>query len=127
MATIVVVNGPASGTKFALESHPLVMVGRDPRSTFQLVDPSISRMHLQLRYDAAGKRHFANDFQSRNGVYVNETKIEQETPLDHGDMVRIGNSTIVYSTDDSPGAIRCFEDAHRVHGAYDRTSSELDE
>ncbi|MDO8631056.1 MAG: FHA domain-containing protein [Phycisphaerales bacterium] len=127
MATLVVVQGPASGSKFALEGHRLIMVGRDQRCTFQVVDPTMSRMHLQLRFDADHNRHFAIDFQSRHGVYVNDAKIEAETPLKHGDKVRLGESMIVYSTDDSPEALRCFEAAHRMWEGHIQTRTDVQE
>ena len=123
MATLVVVTGPSAGHKFALEAHRLVMVGRDPRCTFQLLDPGVSRMHLQVRHDEGAKKHLVSDFQSRNGVFLNDAKIEAETVLQHGDAMRIGNSTILYSSDDSPDAIRYLEVAHRHGGGYDRTVS----
>jgi len=102
MATLVVVKGPAVGAKFALEAHPLVMVGRDPRSTFQIVDSTVSRMHMQMRYDADAGCHYAKDFESRHGVVVNGEKIAGERKLNHGDQIGIGESTIIFSTDDSP-------------------------
>ncbi len=125
MATLVVVQGPATGAKFALEGHRLVMVGRDQRCTFQVVDPTMSRMHLQLRLDAEKNSHVAIDFQSRHGVFVNDAKIESERPLKHGDKIRLGESLIAYSTDDSAEALRCFEAAHRMWEGHIQTRTDV--
>ena len=57
---------------------------------------------------------------------MNGEKIDGEAKLGHGDEIAIGESTIIFSTDDSPDAIRCFEMTHRIRGGYDKTSSELD-
>ena len=104
MATLLIIDGPAEGQKFALEEHGLVMVGRDHSCTFQILDPQISRLHLQIKRDAKADGHLAVDFQSANGVLVNGKSITEETPLDDGDVMRIGNTSIVYSAEDAPDA-----------------------
>ncbi|MHC4066732.1 MAG: FHA domain-containing protein, partial [Planctomycetota bacterium] len=85
MATLVVVDGPSEGLKFALARHNLVMIGRDQDATFQLQDGRISRKHLQIKRARDGEAHSAIDFQSANGVSVNGQRISQETPLTDGD------------------------------------------
>jgi len=104
MAMLVVVDGPAEGQKFALESHRLVMVGRDHGCTFQVLDPKISRYHLQVKLNVETDNHSAIDFESANGVQVNGKRIESETPLDDGDVIRLGKTSIVYSLQDDPDA-----------------------
>jgi len=109
MATLIVIEGPAKEQKFALGRNRLVMIGRDAGCSFQIVDPELSRYHLQIRYVAEQDQHFAIDFQSKNGVLVNGRKIEGETPLQDRDVIRIGGTTVVYSTDDSIDAQRIYE------------------
>jgi pSer/pThr/pTyr-binding forkhead associated (FHA) protein len=92
--------GPAKDRAFPLADHKLVMIGRDASCTLQIVDPELSRCHLQIAADGDGK-HSAIDFDSRNGVVVNGTKIEEKTKLSDGNQIVIGTSTIVYTTDDS--------------------------
>jgi pSer/pThr/pTyr-binding forkhead associated (FHA) protein len=104
MATLVVVQGPAEGKKFALEQHRLVMIGRDHEATFQILDSKVSRYHLQIKRRDGNQGHAAIDFDSANGVYVNGERISAETPLADGDMIRIGDSSIVYSVGDDPDA-----------------------
>ena len=103
MACLVVVEGPATGAHFALSAHNLVDIGRDEECTFQIIDPLISRHHLQVR--AIGdEKHAAIDVRSANGVLVNGVQIVAETPLKAGDEITIGATRIVYSETDYPDA-----------------------
>ncbi len=104
MAILFVTRGPATGQEFSLEGHRLVMIGRDARCTLQIVDPQLSRSHLQIKHVPEEKRHYAIDFQSKNGVFVNDKKIDNPTPLNDRDVIVIGDTTLVYSVDDSPSA-----------------------
>lgn len=103
MACLVVVEGPATGVLFALSTHRLVDIGRDEECTFQIIDPLISRHHLQIRASGDGK-HLAKDAGSANGVLVNAAPMVGETPLDNRDEITIGGTTIVYSDTDYPDA-----------------------
>ena len=113
MATLVITDGPGKGQKFALAGCRVAMVGRDAGCSFQIVDPELSRFHLQIRHAEEQNTHCANDFQSKNGVFVNGKKIAAETALADGDVIVIGGSTIVYSVED-------VQDAQRVIDAWKR-------
>lgn len=104
MAILIIVEGPAKGQKFALEQHSLVMIGRDDKCTFQIIDPQISRHHLQVKLNSEANGHLAIDFTSANGVFLNGKRIEAETPLANGDLIQLGNTSIIYSVDDDPDA-----------------------
>ncbi len=104
MAALIIVDGPAEGQKFALEQHGLVMVGRDHSCTFQILDPQMSRMHFQIKRDPQTENHSAIDFNSANGVSVNGKRIKEPTPLNDGDVIQSGHSSIVYSVEDAPDA-----------------------
>jgi pSer/pThr/pTyr-binding forkhead associated (FHA) protein len=124
MATLLVVEGPSAGLKFALDQHNLVMIGRDAKTTFQIVDGRISRQHLQIKRARDADAHSAIDFHSANGVYVNDQLISQETPLADGDLIQIGDSFIVYSRIDDPDA-QTISQILRRHG-QNRDRTELD-
>ena len=104
MATLIVTGGPATGQQFALEKHRLVLIGRDDKCTFQILDPKVSRNHMQIKLSTDGSRHAAIDHQSSNGVLVNGDRIEDERPLADGDAIHLGDTEIVYSILDSPDA-----------------------
>ena len=66
-------------------------------------------MHLQIRHDPGDDKYFAVDFNSHNGVAVNGNRISEDTPLDDGDVISVGNTTIAFSMEDKPDAVRIRE------------------
>lgn len=103
MACLVIVEGPATGAMFALKSHRIVDIGRDEECTFQIVDPLVSRHHLQVRAADNGT-HVVADCGSANGAMLNAVRIVGEMPLRDGDEIRIGATRLIYSTRDYPDA-----------------------
>lgn len=103
MASLVVLEGPAKGAHFPL-ALPLVSVGRDDTCTFQVLDPMVSRTHLQVRLNPGTGAHIAADYRSAHGVFVNGKQIVADTPLLDGDRIRIGGSTLMYLVADHADA-----------------------
>jgi pSer/pThr/pTyr-binding forkhead associated (FHA) protein len=120
MACLVVIEGPATGQHFALAQHKLVAIGRDDDCTFQIVDPLVSRRHLQIRLDKDGN-HIAADYRSANGVIVNGARLVGDRLLRNGDEITIGGSRIVYSTDDYTDAASAMADV-RKKGEWKRST-----
>lgn len=56
----------------------------------------ISRFHAQLHVDVLGN-YFLSDVGSRHGTFVNEKRIEEETLLKQGDIVRLGEARFRFS------------------------------
>ena len=100
MACLIVTEGPDTGRHLDLEIHQIVMIGRDRDCTFQILDDRISRNHLQVKATGKGN-HFAIDFGSSNGTFVNEKRLESQIELTDGDVVRIGLTAMVYMTEES--------------------------
>jgi pSer/pThr/pTyr-binding forkhead associated (FHA) protein len=100
MPTLVVTAGPCQGQSFPLESSRLLSVGRDDQCSIQLLDDQVSRRHLQIRFEPDEPCHYAVDMRSANGVYVNGGRITQDTPLEEGDIIRLGQTEIRYTRDD---------------------------
>ncbi len=121
MATLIVIDGPAEGQKFAIEQHGLVMIGRDHTCTFQIVDPQISRRHVQIKRNSDSDGHSVIDFQSANGVCLNGKRIDARTPIDDGDVIQIGNTSIIYSVEDEPDAKTFAQLLRKHHQAGDKT------
>ena len=103
MASLVVLEGPAPAAHFPL-ALPLVSLGRDDTCTFQVLDPMVSRTHLQVRLNATTGAHIAADYRSAHGVFINGTQIVADTPLLDGDRIRIGRTTLVYLAADHADA-----------------------
>ena len=122
MATLIFTDGPAKDRKFALAGHRIVMIGRDAICTVQVVDPELSRCHLQI-VATSDDKHDAIDFDSHNGVSINGTKIKEKTELADGDEIVIGASTIIYTTDDSADALSVSKQAKYVGQGHLHTTS----
>lgn len=103
MASLVVIEGIGQGTHFPL-SAPLISVGRDDTCTFQVLDAQVSRKHLQVRLDSVSGKHVAGDYRSAHGVFVNNNRIVLDVPLNDGDKIRIGQTTLLYLAADHPDA-----------------------
>ncbi|MBT8485322.1 MAG: FHA domain-containing protein [Phycisphaerales bacterium] len=128
MATLLIVEGPASGRSFALGYHPKVLVGRDEYCSFQVTDDQVSRRHLQIRHAESELRHYARDAGSANGVYLNDERLAdaEERVLKEGDMIRIGQTVIMYHLGDSAAAESALKGL-RAKGERRRGTIAMDE
>ncbi len=68
-----------------------ITVGRDPASrlAFAEADDAVSRQHARIERDAAEGFKII-DLNSANGLFVNGTRVQSESPLRHGDIVQFG-------------------------------------
>lgn len=71
----------------------LVSIGRHPKNNVTLQDPRISSFHCKLERD--GAEWSLVDLKSRNGVYVNNTRVERAR-LKANDEIRIGGTKVKY-------------------------------
>jgi len=95
MASLIVTNGKQEGSYYPLGRRTNV-IGRDEALPIQILDNMVSRKHVQIRFDATVRQYFAYDMKSRNGVYVNNRRIEGETAIKDGDIITIGLTTILF-------------------------------
>jgi FHA domain len=66
-------------------------VGRQPDSDLMLEDPSVSKRHATLRWDAASARCTIEDLGSTNGTFLNASiRLKRETTLKNGDILSFG-------------------------------------
>lgn len=99
MASLIVTNGKQEGSYYPLGRRTNV-VGRDEALPIQILDNMVSRKHLQIRFDQATNIYFAYDMKSRNGVYVNNRRIDDEVPLKDGDIIMVGMTSILFADKD---------------------------
>lgn len=78
-------------------NEPLLNIGRSDENHIIVDDPFISRHHLQIRLRFGVYTLF--DVNSRSGTFVNDVRVMQHK-LRSGDVIRIGNSRIVYLADE---------------------------
>ena len=88
MFELIVQSGKHQGKCLQLPSEGEVIIGRDELCQIRLASSDVSRHHCVLKMTAEGI--VARDLDSRNGTYLNETLMEEETLLKPGDMLRIG-------------------------------------
>jgi hypothetical protein len=72
------------------------LVGRGSDADLQLPDQGVSRRHLDIQYD--GTQATAYDLGSTNGTAINGHLVGRQQ-LRHGDVIRIGNSRLVFLQD----------------------------
>lgn len=75
----------------------IITIGRSRQNDIVLSDSYVSRAHAQIRLRFGHYTIF--DTSSQSGTFVNDVRI-QEHRLQTGDIIRIGNSSLVYLEDE---------------------------
>jgi pSer/pThr/pTyr-binding forkhead associated (FHA) protein len=87
---LLVVEGPDQGRSFSLTAQSVI--GRDPTATVHLTDEEVSRRHAIV---SLGEGQITiEDLGSFNGTHKDGAEIKQETPLQAGDRIRVGQSVL---------------------------------
>lgn len=81
-------------------NRDIITIGRSRDNHIVIDDHAVSRYHLQIRLRFG--RYTLFDIQSHGGTFVNDVPIK-EHGLQNGDVIRIGNSRLVYLEDHSQG------------------------
>lgn len=90
-----VLSGPNAGAEIGLEKSHSYIIGKDPNScdiVFQ--DLSVSRNHARVTVEADGRCYF-EDLDSKNGVLVNNKRIEDRTEVTTQDTISLGTTTML--------------------------------
>lgn len=74
----------------ALPLQPITSIGRAADNTIQIADTYTSARHALLTWREG--RWFVEDRESRNGTFVNDTRISEPTIVSSGDVIRIGRT-----------------------------------
>jgi transcriptional regulator with GAF, ATPase, and Fis domain len=101
------ISGPLKDSSFSIPVGE-APIGRDPANLLAIADPSLSRRHCLLIRN--GDTFKIRDLESRNGTFVNGVAI-QDTALQHGDQVAIGDSVflLLLKDESGPGPAPRFE------------------
>lgn len=89
--------GAAASEIFLLKDSVSFSIGRSKENQLQIPDIDVSRRHCAVT--AEDGKFLLKDLKSRHGTYVNGAAIT-ETGLKHGDSIRLGNSLILFLTED---------------------------
>ena len=101
MASIIVMSGNHKGDYYPLGRRTTV-IGRDEALLIQILDDGVSRKHVQIHFDKDTGKYSALDMKSKNGVFVNNKRIESETVLMDGDHIRLGQTILFFTQKDFP-------------------------
>ncbi|MEO8550234.1 MAG: FHA domain-containing protein, partial [Kofleriaceae bacterium] len=82
-----------SSSIFHLPRSGEIVIGRAPESELRIVHSSVSRRHATIRCDG-GVLHVA-DLGSHNGTRVNGDPVAASHPLASGDVILVGDVTLV--------------------------------
>lgn len=91
-ACLTVITGAAAGQVFRLANGDAV-IGRSPTAAIRVVDDGVSRNHARIRNEGSGV--FVDDLESRNGTFVNGTRITGPAELREGDKIQVGRTTVM--------------------------------
>lgn len=84
-----VLESVAGDRRFSLAGREALVVGRDPISDLPILNPAVSRRHAELRADEENAVVHVTDFGSRNGTWVNNSRITHAV-LRPGDRIAFG-------------------------------------
>jgi pSer/pThr/pTyr-binding forkhead associated (FHA) protein len=94
---LVGVSGKLQGERYAIPPQGL-RVGRQAGNEVLLDDTGVSRQHARLIFHNGAL--WVQDMGSRNGVFVNEVRVQAHRQLSPGDKIRIGNTVFEVRIDD---------------------------
>ncbi|MCY4380097.1 MAG: GGDEF domain-containing protein [Proteobacteria bacterium] len=81
-------NGDQLGKRFSVGKN-ISIAGRSPEATIFIDEPSVSRMHAKFFSSSEGKVTI-EDLGSSNGTFLNDKPVKQKSPINNGDMIRLG-------------------------------------
>jgi pSer/pThr/pTyr-binding forkhead associated (FHA) protein len=99
MASIIVISGDSKGQYLPLGRRTNV-IGRAEALPMQILDDMVSRKHIRIRYDENTNQHYAEDMESKHGVFINNRKITEQTALKEGDEILIGQTLLMFTEKD---------------------------
>lgn len=120
MASILVISGSSKGDYYPLGQRTTV-IGRDEALLIQILDKHVSRKHMHIRFDKNDGRYYVLDMKSKHGVLINDQKISEETALNDADQIRIGETTLLFTTRDFDGRESALSHFKKVGERKDTT------
>jgi len=78
------------------------IIGRSPSAAIRIDSPGVSRSHARIV--ASGGAASVEDLGSKNGTFVNGSRIEAKTPLSDGDEILVGAIVLTFRASPPIGA-----------------------
>lgn len=96
MLSLLVIQGPDAGKRFALPKELPQLLGRSSEA-LPMTDTTVSRRHAELTPD--GDMWFIRDLKSQNGTWINGVQIRERIRLEPGDQIRVGATVLLFGPD----------------------------
>ena len=96
-AFLLIRDGRRWGDIFCLRPGATVTVGRVATDGIVVRDDRCSRIHCEFYLQ--GERWYLRDRGSRNGTRLNGEKIQVAVPVESGDIIRIGDTKLMFTRD----------------------------
>ncbi len=96
MASIIITSGEQAGEFLPLGRRTSV-IGRAENLPLQILGRLVSRKHFRIFYDEKTNKYYAEDLQSKHGVFINKYKITDVTVLNDGDEILIGDVKLMFT------------------------------
>lgn len=127
MAVLRTLRGLQPGQVFVVDGDETVL-GRNPDCDIVLEVGAVSRRHARIvAQDKDGQKHFyIEDLKSRNGTFVNETKIEKRLELKDHDQIQVCDILFIFHNGQtfSDGTVTVdgqsamfYDDSNSVHSS----------
>lgn len=113
---LLVLSGDEKGLVFNLNKD-LMTGGRLPESEIHLSDGLLSRRHFQIIHD--GTSYYLRDVRSANGTFLNERRLDTDSVLISGDVIRVGKTRLKFFSGNDP------ERAELENGSPQATTDDL--
>lgn len=94
LAELRCVSGAGAGKTWKLPTSES-KIGRDTTNLVSIEDTKSSREHARIRF--ADGVYSVADLGSSNGTYLNDRRLDGQTPLAAGDLIRIGDTVLQFS------------------------------
>ena len=99
MASVIITSGDSKGEFLPLGRRTNV-IGRAESLSLQVLDDMVSRKHLRIEFNEGTGKYYAEDLESRHGVFINKHKIGEATVLSEGDEILLGQTTLLFTDKD---------------------------
>ena len=110
-AALEVLTGEQQGVVYTLDKI-LMTGGRLPESEIYIEDQQLSRRHFQIVHD--GTSYYLRDARSTNGTFLNERKLDTDSVLINGDVIRVGKTRIKFISGNDPDRVKLDQSVKEI-------------
>ena len=117
MPRLVVLEGKKTGAQVDLGERT-ISVGRLGSCELPIDEPQASRKHFELQKRSGA--FWVRDLGSKNGTYLNDTRLDGEAALKDGDRLRVGTTVMAYESAPPPVPAGTRLGPYELGGVHER-------